>query len=687
MATLARRALDHVRAILAVMTETATTTSGLRIGGTDLPVLDRARIYCCGITPYDVTHLGHAATFVWVDVLTRVLGAIGVNAQLCRNVTDVDDVLFAAAEHSGSAYDAFASVQQYRFDQDMTSLGVREPQFAPRARRNVGQVIRLAAALLEVGAAYLRDGSVYFRGAGTADAAGLSRDDAEALAAEYGARLDDPAKDDKLDVAVWRRSAAGEPGWPSPWGTGRPGWHAECAAMSLSVLGLAVDVLCGGADLRYPHHAYQVAMAQAVTGVRPFARARFSVGVVSLDGAKMAKSTGNLVLVSDVLADHPAAALRLCLLDRPWAQGWDYASGRARRRDGAARAAVPGGRAERGRLGAGRVAGRRGGRDQRGALRRAGRADGARDRRGSRRSRRPEPDRHPRPQRIAAMRVVVAPDKFKGSATAAEVAAALAAGLRQGRPDLEVVELPVADGGDGTVAAALAAGFAPVVTVAEGPTGQPVETTFALKDAVAVIELADVAGLGRLPGGEPAPLTASTYGVGQVIGAALDGGATTIVLGIGGSATTDGGAGMVQALGVRLADEHGAELPRGGAALGALAAIDPSGLDSRIGAVRFLVASDVDNPLLGPPGAAAVFGPQKGASPADVRRARPRARPLGGADQVGDGPGPGRRPGSRSRGRHGLRRARLSRRAAGGRRRPRARPDRLRRGPGRDRAW
>jgi len=216
------------------------------------------------------------------------------------------------------------------------------------------------------------------------------------------------------------------------------------------------------------------------------------------------------------------------------------------------------------------------------------------------------------------MRVVVAPDKFKGSATATEVAAALAAGLRQVRPDLEVVELPVADGGDGTVAAALAAGFSPVVTVAEGPVGQPVETTFALKDAVAVIELADVAGLRRLPAGKAAPLTASTYGVGQVIGAALDGGATTIVLGIGGSATTDGGAGMVQALGVGLAGTRGARLARGGAALGGLAAIDPSGLDDRIGGVRFLVASDVDNPLLGPSGAAAVFGPQKGAAPADV---------------------------------------------------------------------
>jgi cysteinyl-tRNA synthetase len=297
------------------------------LGGTDLPLLDRARIYCCGITPYDVTHLGHAATFVWTDVLTRVLGSVGVSALLCRNVTDVDDVLFAAAERAGSAYDAFASVQQFRFDQDMTALGVREPQFAPRARRNVGQVIRLAEALLSGGAAYLADGSVYFRVAGMAETTGLSRDEALALAAEYGARLDDPAKEDKLDAAVWRRSLSGEPGWPSPWGTGRPGWHAECAAMSLSVLGPAIDVLAGGADLGYPHHAYQAAMAAALTGVRPYARAVFEVGVVSLDGKKMAKSTGNLVLVDDVLADHPAAALRLCLIDRPWAQGWDYSAG------------------------------------------------------------------------------------------------------------------------------------------------------------------------------------------------------------------------------------------------------------------------------------------------------------------------------------------------------------------------
>jgi glycerate 2-kinase len=216
------------------------------------------------------------------------------------------------------------------------------------------------------------------------------------------------------------------------------------------------------------------------------------------------------------------------------------------------------------------------------------------------------------------MRVVVAPDKFKGSATAAEAAAALAAGLRSARPDLEVVELPVADGGDGTVAAALAARFVPVHTVAEGPVGQPVETTFGLSDGTAVIELADVAGLRRLPASGPEPLHASTYGVGQVIAAAMDGGATTIVLGIGGSASTDGGAGMVQALGVRLTDGRGHDLGRGGAALAELTAIDPAGLDGRIAASRLRVACDVENPLLGPSGAAAVFAPQKGASPQDV---------------------------------------------------------------------
>ncbi len=123
---------------------------------------------------------------------------------------------------------------------------------------------------------------------------------------------------------MWRAAGRGEAAWPSPWGDGRPGWHAECAAMALTTFGPALDLHAGGADLRFPHHAYEAAMAEAVTGVRPFARAWLHVGTVEFDGAKMAKSTGNLVLVTDVLATHPAAALRLLLLDRPWARPWEY---------------------------------------------------------------------------------------------------------------------------------------------------------------------------------------------------------------------------------------------------------------------------------------------------------------------------------------------------------------------------
>jgi glycerate 2-kinase len=216
------------------------------------------------------------------------------------------------------------------------------------------------------------------------------------------------------------------------------------------------------------------------------------------------------------------------------------------------------------------------------------------------------------------VRVVVAPDKFKGSLTAAQVAARVAAGLARAAPGVDVAQVPVADGGDGTLEAALSAGYRRVPVRAEGPTGEPVDTAYAERDGVAVVELADISGLGRLPGGRPAPLTASSYGTGQVLRAALDAGCRRIVLGIGGSASTDGGAGIVQALGGRLLDRRGAEVGRGGAALAAVRSLDLAGLHPALPETEVVVASDVDNPLLGPRGAAAVYGPQKGASPADV---------------------------------------------------------------------
>ncbi|MBB5914002.1 glycerate kinase [Nocardia transvalensis] len=212
-------------------------------------------------------------------------------------------------------------------------------------------------------------------------------------------------------------------------------------------------------------------------------------------------------------------------------------------------------------------------------------------------------------------RVVVAPDKFKGSVSGPEAAGALAAGMVRAAPGVEVVRAPVADGGDGTVDAFLAAGWERVEVEAEGPTGVPGPTAYAVRDETAVIELAAVVGLAKLPGGHADPLHASTYGLGQVIAHALDRGVRTLVLGVGGSASSDGGAGMLQALGLRVLDVRGDEVPRGGAALARAVGVDRSGLHPALADISVTLASDVDNPLLGTHGAVAVFAPQKGADP------------------------------------------------------------------------
>ncbi|MFI9077172.1 glycerate kinase [Streptomyces sioyaensis] len=215
--------------------------------------------------------------------------------------------------------------------------------------------------------------------------------------------------------------------------------------------------------------------------------------------------------------------------------------------------------------------------------------------------------------------MLIAADKFKGSLTTVEVAEHVTAGLRRVLPGLDVAAVPVADGGDGTVAAALAAGFTRHEARVTGPTGTPVTATFALRgDGTAVVEMAEASGLQHLPDGVFAPLTASTYGTGELLRAALDAGATSIVFGVGGSATTDGGAGMLSALGARLLDADGEPVAPGGGPLRALATADLSGLDPRLATTRIVLASDVDNPLTGPKGAPAVYGPQKGASEADV---------------------------------------------------------------------
>lgn len=214
--------------------------------------------------------------------------------------------------------------------------------------------------------------------------------------------------------------------------------------------------------------------------------------------------------------------------------------------------------------------------------------------------------------------VLIASDSFKGSITSAGVAQAVAGGISEARPGTRMREVPIADGGEGTLSAVAAAGFTLVPLTGSGPTGEPVESGYARRGDQAVVELADVCGLGRLPDQERAPVTASSRGLGEVLAAAVDAGCRELVVGIGGSASTDGGAGMLQALGARLLDSAGAEIEAGGEGLPDLARIDLDPARSRLAGVRITVASDVDNPLTGPQGAASVYAPQKGATPAQV---------------------------------------------------------------------
>lgn len=215
--------------------------------------------------------------------------------------------------------------------------------------------------------------------------------------------------------------------------------------------------------------------------------------------------------------------------------------------------------------------------------------------------------------------VLIAPDKFKGSLSAGEVAESLATGLRRRcLKNLDIDSCPIADGGDGTLDIAVSAGFRRVYVNADGPTGERILASYAERDGVAFVELAEASGLRRLAGRGLAPLTASTYGTGQLIADAISRGNRTIVLAIGGSATSDGGAGLVQALGAQLLSTGGDLLERGGGALVRIERVELADMKERIDGIEFVIASDVDNPLLGPHGAAPVFGPQKGASQEDI---------------------------------------------------------------------
>lgn len=284
------------------------------------------RMYVCGITPYDSTHLGHAATYLTYDLLVRRLEDLGHDVELVRNVTDVDDSILPRARELGVDYLELAEAELTRFQADMEALEVRPPMAEPRATEAVPDIVELVDELLERGHAYQAAGTVYYDISTFPEFGKLShypREQMIRLARARGGNPDDPDKRDPLDFVLWQPSAPGEPAWDAPFGPGRPGWHVECSAMALRTHGPTLDLHGGGTDLIFPHHECEVAQSEAITQ-QPFSSHWVHSAMVAYEGEKMSKSLGNLVFVSDLLKVADPRAVRLALMCHHYRSGFEW---------------------------------------------------------------------------------------------------------------------------------------------------------------------------------------------------------------------------------------------------------------------------------------------------------------------------------------------------------------------------
>lgn len=285
-----------------------------------------ARMYVCGITPYDATHLGHAATYLAFDLVQRCWLDNGHDVHYVQNVTDVDDPLLERAARDGQDWVVLAMRETALFREDMTALRVLPPRDYVGAVEAIGEVVEVTAKLLSSGAAYVVDDpihpDVYFDHAATTHfgyASGCDEATMARLFAERGGDPDRPGKRHPLDAVLWRAARADEPSWDSELGPGRPGWHVECCAIAINRLGTGIDLQGGGSDLAFPHHEFSAAHAEALTGQHPFARHYGHTGMIGLGGEKMSKSRGNLVFVSRLRGDGvDPMAIRLALLAGHW---------------------------------------------------------------------------------------------------------------------------------------------------------------------------------------------------------------------------------------------------------------------------------------------------------------------------------------------------------------------------------
>jgi len=284
------------------------------------------RMYVCGITPYDSTHLGHAATYLAYDLLARRLEELGHEVRMVRNVTDVDDSILPKARQLGVPYLELAEAELTRFWADMDALGMRPPAAEPRATEAIPGMVEMIGQLLDGGHAYLTHGTVYFDISTFprfGELSHYSREHMLRLAAARGGRPEDPHRRDPLDFVLWQPSLPDEPAWRAPFGVGRPGWHIECSVMAAASLGTPLDLHGGGTDLIFPHHECEIAQTESLTGA-PLARHWMHSAMVSYEGEKMSKSLGNLVFVSDLLKVADPRAVRLALMRHHYRAGFEW---------------------------------------------------------------------------------------------------------------------------------------------------------------------------------------------------------------------------------------------------------------------------------------------------------------------------------------------------------------------------
>jgi L-cysteine:1D-myo-inositol 2-amino-2-deoxy-alpha-D-glucopyranoside ligase len=286
-------------------------------------------MYTCGITPYDATHLGHAATFLAYDVLQRRLIDLGHRVTCVRNVTDVDDPLFAKARQLGIHYLDLAAGEEARFEADMEALNALPVASSPRASSAIPDIRGFIGMVIDRGYAYVAGGSVYFdvsKFESFGDISHYSREQMLEFARQRGGDVDNPNKRDPLDFVLWHPSAPDEPSWDTLWGPGRPGWHIECSALALRELGSTIHLHGGGADLIFPHHESERAQSEAATG-EPFVQHWMHTALISMNGAKMSKSLGNLVFIDALRKEWDTSTIRLAIIGHHYRTEWEWDDG------------------------------------------------------------------------------------------------------------------------------------------------------------------------------------------------------------------------------------------------------------------------------------------------------------------------------------------------------------------------